>query len=99
MENEKTINTNMLIELPELIKTKFLEDAEDSFKAITEKVLKNMNETFKDNFITSYMGLKSINYFNIERHLEAQSQLIQGFEERDFELLEQIEQLKKQIRK
>jgi len=45
------------------------------------------------------MGLKSQNYFNVERSLETQSQLIQGFEERENELLEQIEQLKKQIRK
>lgn len=95
--NEKAINTNMLIELPELIKTKFLEDAEDAFKAVSDKVLKNKAETFKRGFIKSYMGLKSVNYFNIERHLEAQSQLIQGFEERENELLEQIEQLKNQI--
>ena len=31
MENEKKINTNMLIELPELIKAKFLEDAAGAF--------------------------------------------------------------------
>jgi CHASE3 domain sensor protein len=98
MENEKTINTNMLIELPELIKAKFLEDAEGAFKAVSEKVLKNKGETFKDGFIKSYMSLKSQNYFNVERSLDTQSQLIQGFEEREFELLEQINQLKKQIK-
>ena len=76
MENEKTINTNMLIELPELIKAKFLEDAEGAFKAVSEKVLKNKGEI----------------------SLVTQSQFIQGFEEREFELLEQINQLKKQIK-
>ena len=59
----------------------------------------NSKLKFKGNFIESYMGLKSQNYFNVERSLETQSQLIQGFLERENELLEQIEQLKKQIRK
>ena len=93
------MRTNMYIELPPIVKDRFKNEAEEAFKAISLKVMKNKEETFKGNFIESYMSLKSQNYFNVERSLETQSQLIQGFEERENELLEQIEQLKKQIRK
>jgi hypothetical protein len=89
---------NTYTELPKEVKSRYEEEAHKEFNKVSKKVLTNEGETFKKNFIDTYIRLKSDTYFSVERDLVIQDQLIQGFEEREKELLEQIENLKRQIR-